>query len=501
MGWLQNMCTTAGFAKFQKFPFALLRIFVTSQSQAGVSCNAKRHTAKKMKQLLLIILTMNIFNLFGQDKPKKDQYWEFDQAKHFRPKLNKGDFFKLTGSDFCWFVLEPISEFIQDAKGELTKGNTLSYGQKALYYWWYVDAQVTNGGFTQFYYNDYTKYIPTIIKGLEHIGDKKMAELVNRSYKLYLKENKKIKDARQGGLEAFSNLYKEVKDFDELDTEYYKLNDQTMKNIEKYFRSHPNEICIDENGNEFDLTFSGDLTTYYTDKKVKEIIPLSNGIVSGTFKSFYENGNSKEEIYYINGEQTGERSEYYENGNKKYVIKKDNSKKLFEHLWYYENGNSKKLENKQIDNDKRIGEYKEWYDNGQLSEVGTYISEYERQGQWLEYHKDGSKKLEAEFKNGDFLIHNYWNEKGEQILTNGTGLYINEYSIFEGVIDRNEQEYKNYKRHGKQYSYSNGKLTLYQEMVDGKENGITKSYDDEGNLTVETIYENGKEISKKKYKK
>ena len=67
---------------------------------------------------------MNIFNLFGQEKPKNDPYWEFDQTKHFRPKLNKGDFFKLTGSDFCWFVLEPISDYIQDRKGELTKGKT-----------------------------------------------------------------------------------------------------------------------------------------------------------------------------------------------------------------------------------------------------------------------------------------------------------------------------------------------------------------------------------------
>ena len=48
---------------------------------------------------------------------------------------------------------------------------------------------------------------------------------------------------------------------------------------------------IDEDGKEFDLTFAGDLTTYYTNEKVKEIIPLLKGVVVGTFKSFYENGN------------------------------------------------------------------------------------------------------------------------------------------------------------------------------------------------------------------
>jgi len=418
---------------------------------------------------------MNVFNLFGQDKPKNDPYWEFDQTKHFRPKLNKGDFFKLTGSDFCWFVLEPISDYVQDRKGELTKGKTLSFGQKALYYWWYVDAQVTNGGFTQFYYNDYGKYVPTIIKGLKHIGDIKMAELVNRSYELYLKENKKIKDARQGGLEAFSNLYKEIKDFDNLNEEYYNLNDQTMKNIETYFRNNPNEICVDEDGKEFNLTFSGDLTTYYKDNTVKEIIPLSKGVIIGTFKSFYENGKPKEEIQYSNGEQTGERIEYYENGNKKFSISKSDNPNGYLHSQFYENGKLKSTE--------------------------VYVSNNDRDGKWIQYYSNGQMKSETEFIQKEFFVQNCWKEDGTQIMKDGTGLYINEYSIFDGVIDRNEQEYKNFKRHGKQYSYSNGKLTLYQEMADGKEHGITKSYDKNGNVTEEIIYENGKEVSRKKTKK
>ncbi len=416
---------------------------------------------------------MNIFNLFGQNQPKNDQYWQFDQSKHFRPKLNKGEFFKLTGFDFGWFVLEPISEYIQDRKGELKKGNTLSYGQKALYYWWYVDAQVTNGGFTQFYYNEYGNYVPTIIKGLKHIGDDKMAELVNRSYELYLKENKKIKDARQGGLQAFSNLYKEINDFDELDDEYYKLNDQTIKIIENYIRNNPNEICLDEEGKEFDLNFSGELKTYHSNKSVKEIMTLENGIVSGTFKSYFDNGQLKDEIQYLDGEQTGVRTEYYKNGNKKFSITKSQNPKGSLHSHYYENGNLKSTE--------------------------IYISKYDRDGKWIQYYSNGQMMSESEFIDKEFFVQNCWKEDGTQIMKDGTGLYINEYSIFDGVIDRNEQEYKNYKRDGKQYSYSNDRLTLYQEMSEGKEHGVTKTYDDEGNLKEEVIYENGVEKSRKEY--
>lgn len=68
---------------------------------------------------------MNIFNIFDQNKQQNDPYWEFDKTVHFRPKLNKGDFFRLTGSDFGWFVLEPISNFIKDREEELTKSKSL----------------------------------------------------------------------------------------------------------------------------------------------------------------------------------------------------------------------------------------------------------------------------------------------------------------------------------------------------------------------------------------
>lgn len=417
---------------------------------------------------------MSIFNLFGQSEPKNDPYWNFDESKHFRPNLNKGEFFKLTGFDFGWYVLEPISEYIKDEKGELKKGNTLSYGQKALYYWWYVDAQVTNGGFTQFYYNGYGKYVPTIIIGLKHIGDNKMAGLVNRSYDIYLKENKKIKDARKGGLQEFSNLYKEIEDFDELDDEYYDLNEKTMKTIENYIRKNPNEICLDENGKEFDLNLSGELKTYYPNKKVKEIIPLANGILSGTFKSYYENGQLKDEIHYKDGEQTGIRTEYYENGNMKFSITESQNPKGNLHSYFYENGNLKSTE--------------------------IYVSEHDRDGKWIRYYSNGQMKSETEFVNKEFLVQNCWKEDGTQILKDGTGLYINENTYWEGYTQRNEQEYLNYKRHGKQYTYNNDKLTLYQEMKDGKEHGITKTYDDEGNLKEEIVYENGVEKTRKEYK-
>src|SRR5688500_15852325 len=213
---------------------------------------------------------MGIFNFARQDKHKDDPYWEFDESQHYMPKLNMGDFFRMAGFDFGWFVLEPISDFVNDKEGELTKAKSLSYGQKAFYYWWYVDAQVTNGGFVQFYYNGYEPYVPTIIKSLEHIGDKKMSDLVRRSENIYQKNKKLMDKARQKDLFG-SDLYDRLEEMSALDNEYYELNDKTMAKIEKYIREKPNEICLDEEGKEFNMQFSGEVRTFYSENKVKEI--------------------------------------------------------------------------------------------------------------------------------------------------------------------------------------------------------------------------------------
>jgi hypothetical protein len=33
-------------------------------------------------------------------------------ANHFRPKINKGEFYSLTGFDLGWLLLEPLSKMV-----------------------------------------------------------------------------------------------------------------------------------------------------------------------------------------------------------------------------------------------------------------------------------------------------------------------------------------------------------------------------------------------------
>ncbi|MGL2998985.1 DMP19 family protein [Flavobacterium sp. RSSB_23] len=439
---------------------------------------------------IVLISFLNFFVCKAQNED--DPYWKFDKDKHFRPQLEKGDFFKLKGYDFGWFVVEPISKFLKDKKQEVQLVQSLSFGQKALYYWFNFDSLVANGGFSLFYENDNSKYVPTIIKGLEYVGATEAASLVKKSFIIYNK-NKKQEAKKQDVDLLDSDFNDDFYEMSLLDEEYMRINEKTMTIIEDYIRKNSNEICLDENGNEFYMNSKGLQKTFYPNKNIKAEFSLEQGLINGKFKSFYENGNPKEIVEYKNGRQTGERKEYFENGKFKYDVSIDEKKDLAIHKWYYENGKAKKLETKLLNKDERFGEYKEWHENGKLAVIGSYKSG--RDGQWLEFYKNGGPKIKATYAGGDFKLINCWNEKGEQTLTNGTGLYVYEILTFDNKVQRHEEEYKNYKRHGKQKIYTDRILTFYQEMENGKHNGITRRYYLNGNLRDETIYENDKEIS------
>ncbi|CAM1356080.1 DMP19 family protein [Tenacibaculum ascidiaceicola] len=451
-----------------------------------------------MKRILTIaIIIMNLLNLFGcKAQNENDPYWEFNKTVHFRPELNKAEFFKLSGFDFGWFVLEPISKFVKDKEYEIERGKSLSYGQKALYYWWYLDAQVTNGGFVQFYYNGYEPYVPTIIKGLEHIGDTEMANLIKKADKIYQK-NKKLMDKAQESDLFGSDLYDRLDKMSLLDDDYYEINEKTMSLIEAYIRENPNEICLDEDGEEFDMNFSGLCKTFYDNKTIKEEFQLQKGVINGEFKSFYENGKPKEIIQFSNGQKTGELKEFYKNGQLRKEVTRNSTKGLKELKHFFENGQQSKLEYRDADDNKK-GDYKEWYENGQLKEHSTNIGETKRNGYRVEYWSNGNKKIEVDFKEGKTFWKNYWNEDSKQTLIDGTGICITEWSSFKSVTTY-ETEYKNYLKHGKSRTIREGIVSLEQEFQEGKEDGITKSYYNNGSLKEETLYKMGEVVSKKEF--
>ena len=139
-----------------------------------------------MKQLSISVLLISLLSC-GQTKTQSNQtidnsmelYNTFDTTNHLQPLFDKTQFDTSHGWNFGWAVLEPIN-IAKGKEDEKLLAKRFSPGQKALYFFWYLDAGVTNGGFIQFYWNDNRKYLPPIIDGLKLIGDTSMLDLVEQ---------------------------------------------------------------------------------------------------------------------------------------------------------------------------------------------------------------------------------------------------------------------------------------------------------------------------------
>lgn len=199
-----------------------------------------------MKQLLITLLLISLLNC-KQTKNQSNEiadtsmelYNTFDTDNHLRPLFDKAKFDTLHSWKFGWAVLEPIN-IARGKEDEKLLSKRFSPGQKALYFIWYLDAEVTNGGFIQFYWNDNRKYLSPIINGLKLIGDTSMLDLVKKADKEYLIHKDEFILQRQK--DDWKPLYDNLKKFDTYDSIYYATHDMTMELIEKYARQHPAEF-------------------------------------------------------------------------------------------------------------------------------------------------------------------------------------------------------------------------------------------------------------------
>lgn len=432
---------------------------------------------------------------FFRSNKNQDNFSRSDPDDQFRPRISKGDFYSNKGFDFGWMLLEPI----EDLKSELSESKItrrLSKGQKSLYFWWYLDGQVTNGGFVQFYYNGYDMYMPAIISGLEFIGDTKMATIAKSAHDVYLKRKSEFNKAKRKDLFG-TDIYQQFDDLAAFDDEYYNLNDSTMAIIENYARSNPNEFCVDENGNEFAINESVTNKTYHKNGMAKEEFTIVNGVLNDEYKTYNENGKIISLENFVNGEKIGLQKRFDESGNIVRIIDIDPSTKNKRVENFYPNGQPSKLEF--LDSkDRKVGEYKEWYENGQLKEHATNIGQENRNGIRLEYWENGSVKLDVEFKEGIGYFKNCWDQNGIQTMKDGTGLCVNEWGTppFEYI---EITEYANYKKHGKSIVETKGLSYLESNYVNGTLHGVMRRYDKNRNLVEENIYENGEVVSTKNF--
>lgn len=193
--------------------------------------------------ILILILLFGCGQMNNKNSGLMDSstelYNTFDKDNHLQPDFNKSEFDTLHSWDFGWAILKPIN-IASDKEKEKQLSKRLSPGQKALYFFWYLDAEVTNGGFIQFYWNDYRKYLAPIIDGLKLTGDKELIDLIDKADKQYLANKDKFDLQREK--DDWKPLYDNLKEFDSFDSIYYKIHDKSMDLIEQYARQHSSEF-------------------------------------------------------------------------------------------------------------------------------------------------------------------------------------------------------------------------------------------------------------------
>lgn len=137
--------------------------------------------------------------------------------------------------------------------------------------------------------------------------------------------------------------------------------------------------------------------------------------------------------------------------------------------------------------------------SGNLSESGT-LKGGKREGAWTEYYSNGIVKTVTSYVNGL--------KEGAKVELGTTGQLERkmdyhldqlhgEYKEFKYSTLREERYYQNGKLEGTtKIYYDNGKIMEEGAYKNGTRDGLSKWYDQEGNVTIEYEYKNGQLVKK-----
>jgi hypothetical protein len=121
----------------------------------------------------------------------------------------------------------------------------LSVGMRSLHAIEVLDAEVKNGGFSQFFWNSSGRYAPQALDGLVLVGARMRSGLVRQAIELFLRQDgpalRRIgREDPKGAYLAFARRM----DFRALDSAYYQLDriEDLKKLLVAYVRAHTDEF-------------------------------------------------------------------------------------------------------------------------------------------------------------------------------------------------------------------------------------------------------------------
>jgi hypothetical protein len=137
-------------------------------------------------------------------------------------------------------IVDYVGTKIQDRyEREVEIVRSLSQGIRALYVTWWVEAEVNNGGFNQYFWNRSGAFAKDAVLGFEFFGAHDHAALMREAIAIETSEQATMKKFTESNTpESFSRSYDETK-LNELDKKFYKIGDNLRVLRIKAIREKP----------------------------------------------------------------------------------------------------------------------------------------------------------------------------------------------------------------------------------------------------------------------
>ncbi|REG82011.1 uncharacterized protein DUF4375 [Winogradskyella sediminis] len=205
---------------------------------------------------MILTSILSFFGCKGKNEPNNEKSEmdllieksvdEFNNRKIYK-KLTPEIIITIPDDKLEQAIMDNIDTYFE--KGEhytLDKISKLTKGQQAVFSTWWLEAEVNNGGFNQFYFNSSGQYAEMAKIGFKTIGAEKFSELTLRANNIFTENKERLEEFDDGTMESFSESYKD-NPLNDLDTEFYKLYDsENISDLRiKYIRENNKEFTTE----------------------------------------------------------------------------------------------------------------------------------------------------------------------------------------------------------------------------------------------------------------
>jgi hypothetical protein len=211
---------------------------------------------KRIITIMILTSILSFFGCKGKNEPNNEKSEmdllieksvdEFNNRKIYK-KITPEIITTIPDDKLEQAIMDNIDTYFENGEHyTLDKISKLTKGQQAVFSTWWLEAEVNNGGFNQFYFNSSGQYAEMAEIGFKTIGAEKFSGLTLRANNIFTENKERLEEYDDGTMESFSESYKD-NPLNDLDTEFYKLYDsENISDLRiKYIRKNNKEFTTE----------------------------------------------------------------------------------------------------------------------------------------------------------------------------------------------------------------------------------------------------------------